>query len=512
MPNIHVCLQVRSSSSRLPYKCLLPVNKIETIKILIKRIKSKKYTINVLTSNTNSDDYLCDSLKSEKINIFRGDLNNVYSRFSQFCKKFNDEDVIVRITGDNLLIDKYLIDEIIKFYQKNNFNYVAIDRKKSRLPYGISVEIFNCKTLKKWKANNSYEKEHVTPKIIYKEKNQGYFVKEHQNNFYNLRCTLDNIEDYFLIKTLFEKAKNIKINYLKMCKILNNLKTKEVLNKQKDYSNIILGSAQFDGKYGVANKKKFNNKNLIQILKIANTIGIKRIDTAFNYRGVHNKIKRNFKIKKFKIISKGNLSIKKENLFLDQFNDTLIKFGNNNLEYFLVHNFDEYIQNKKKFDKTFKKNKKLENKLGASIYSPNELEKINTKLFKIIQIPFNICDIRWKNFHTKNKIIVRSIFLQGIFFCDDGEIPVKIKTEVKKIKKKLNFLTKKYKRFNLKDLLISYVNYFNFKGIIVGVDNEEQLKEFFFYINRPKLKINQIKEIQKFLNVSLDMIDPRKWY
>ena len=56
------------------------------------------------------------------------------------------------------------------------------------------------------------------------------------------------------------------------------------------------------------------------------------------------------------------------------------------------------------------------------------------------------------------------------------------------------------------------MNYFNFKGIIVGVDNEEQLKEFFFYINRPKLKINQIKEIQKFLNVSLDMIDPRKWY
>lgn len=512
MPNIHVCLQVRSSSCRLPYKCLLPIKKIEAIKILIRRIKSTKYTINILTSNTNSDDYLCNSLKSEKINVFRGDLNNVYKRFIQFSKKLNDKDIIIRITGDNLLVDKYLIDEITKFYKKNNFNYVAINRKKSKLPYGISVELFNCKTLKKWKANNTYEREHVTTKIINEEKNQGQFVKENNNNFYNLRCTLDNIEDYFLIKTLFEKAKNIKLDYLKMCKILINLKKQDIINKQKKYSNIILGSAQFDGKYGVANKKKFNNKNLIQILNVANKIGIKKIDTAFNYRGVHNKIAKNFEGKKFKIISKGSLNIKKENLFLNQFNKTLSKFGKDNLEYFLVHNFDEYIQNKKRFEEIFKKNKLLKNKLGISIYSPHELKKINSNLFKIIQIPFNICDMRWNDLKIKKKIIIRSIFLQGIFFCDDKKIPIKIKTEVKKIRKKLNFLTKKYKRFNLRDLLISYINYFNFEGVIIGVDNENQLKEFFFYINRPKLKINQIREIQKVLNVSLNLIDPRKWY
>ena len=56
MSNIHVCLQVRSSSSRLPYKCLLPINRLESIKVIIQRIKSKKYSINVLTSDTKSDD------------------------------------------------------------------------------------------------------------------------------------------------------------------------------------------------------------------------------------------------------------------------------------------------------------------------------------------------------------------------------------------------------------------------------------------------------------------------
>ena len=128
MPNIHVCLQVRTSSNRLPYKCLLPINKLESVKILIERIRSKKYTVNILTSNTKSDDYLCNILKNEKINIFRGDLINVYKRFIQFSKKLNDEDLIIRITADNLLIDKYQLEEVINFYKKNEYNYVSINR------------------------------------------------------------------------------------------------------------------------------------------------------------------------------------------------------------------------------------------------------------------------------------------------------------------------------------------------------------------------------------------------
>ena len=48
--------------------------------------------------------------------------------------------------------------------------------------------------------------------------------------------------------------------------------------------------------------------------------------------------------------------------------------------------------------------------------------------------------------------------------------------------------------------------------MIIGVDNEKQLKDFFFYINRPGLKNSQIREIDKFFKVSLNVVDPRKWY
>ena len=68
-------------------------------------------------------------------------------------------------------------------------------------------------------------------------------------------------------------------------------------------------------------------------------------------------------------------------------------------------------------------------------------------------------------------------FCKG-FFCEDSKIPSKIKPEVTKVSK-INFFVKKFKRFDMKDLLFNYVKYYNFKGIIIGVDNEDHLKELF---------------------------------
>src|SRR6056300_359270 len=99
MTKIHVCLQVRTSSMRMPYKCFLPIKNLECIKILINRIKSKKYSLNILTSNHFSDYFLQKKIKDSGYKIFRGDLENVYMRFLSFSKKLNNDDIIVRVTG-----------------------------------------------------------------------------------------------------------------------------------------------------------------------------------------------------------------------------------------------------------------------------------------------------------------------------------------------------------------------------------------------------------------------------
>ena len=68
------------------------------------------------------------------------------------------------------------------------------------------------------------------------------------------------------------------------------------------------------------------------------------------------------------------------------------------------------------------KKRKIVKKIGVSLYSPSDLDKI-WKFWKpdIIQIPFNVLDQRilrngWINKLKKNniKLFIRSCFLQGI--------------------------------------------------------------------------------------------------
>ena len=511
MAKIYVCLQVRTSSKRMPYKCLLPIKNLESIKILINRIKSKNYSVNILTSFDHSDNFLVKKIKKLNCRIFRGDLENVYKRFSNFSKKLNDEDIIVRVTGDNIFVDHILINEVINFFKKNNYNYAGIDRKKSKLPYGISVEVFNLKTFRKWKAISNYEKEHVTPRILKNEKNIGFFKKKNLENFYNLRCTMDTISDYHKINLCFKKSKSTRTNYIDLCKILKKLKKNEINNKNNKYSKIVIGSAQFDGKYGVANDSSLKKKEIKKILSEAYEIGINKIDTATTYNTVHSLLLKIPIISEFEITSKEKILEKNIHIFENSFLKTQNLFGKKNLKYFLIHNSNRFMENEDKILKVIKKNKLLLNKIGISLYEPNEIKKENLRFFKNIQIPFNIVDKRWKNFQNKKNVYIRSIFLQGIFFCNEKNIPKNIRKDVVNLKSKLFYLVKKLGRVNLQDMLVNYIRFYNFKGNIFGFDKIDHLRELLFYYNRPILKLNEIKLIDKKIKSFDKIIDPRKW-
>jgi len=438
-------------------------------------------------------------------------LDNVYKRFLNFSKKLNDDDIVVRVTGDNIFVDHNLINEVVNFLKKNNFNYVGIDRKKSKLPYGISVEAFNFKTLKKWRAISKFEKEHVTPRILKYERNINFFHKKNSINFYNLSCTMDTIFDYHKINLCFQNAKSTRASYIDLCNILKNIKKRDIDIANKRYSKIVIGSAQFDGKYGVANKSSMNKYEIKRLFNEAFAVGINKVDTAVTYKKVHSLLLKIPIISKFEITSKDKIIEKKIYKFENSFFRVTKSFGRKNLKYFLIHSSNKFIQTKNKILKITKKNKQLLNKIGISLYEPNEIKNENLNYFKNIQIPFNIIDKRWENYLNKKNVYIRSIYLQGIFFCDKKNIPRNIKKEVINLKKKLLFLVKKLRRVNLQDLLVNYVRYYEFEGNIFGFDNIKQLRELLFYYNRPILKLNEIKMINNYLKSSEKIVDPRKW-
>jgi spore coat polysaccharide biosynthesis protein SpsF (cytidylyltransferase family)/aryl-alcohol dehydrogenase-like predicted oxidoreductase len=518
-PKKYVLIQARTNSSRLFGKCIFYIKNKELISLLYSRVKSIGYETVILTSNQKSDDYLCTILKKKNIKFFRGNLNNVRNRFLQYTSNLNKEDIIVRCTGDNLFIDKFIIKDLINRFEKSKKNYLSINRKKSMLPYGLVAEVFTVGALRSSKAINKMDLEHVTPPLIRLKKDIEFSIIENKFNLYNKSCTLDTLYDYFKIKYIFENYNNnTKTKWYKLCKDLNKVNKKIIEKKIKEkFDKIILGTAQLGFQYGINNQnKKIKKKDITDILNFAKKNYINYLDTAEGYKSSEKRIGeycKNYK-SSFNIITKFNTNK------LSKIRLSLKKLNLKKIFSVLIHNPSQI---KNRFDvinikKILSKYKSNISFIGASINSPKEYLFLKKhKFFKIFQIPYNILDIRWnkllKNKKKSIEIHARSIFLQGLLITDQKNCPSKLKKEFNIVIKKLSYLRKKLNRFDEKDLLFSYVNKnSNIKKIVIGIENIDQIAQIPFYLLRKDLTNSDMRLVKrKMPKVSNDFLTPSNW-
>ena len=208
--NTVAIIQARLTSSRFPNKILQKIENKTLIELLISRLKKSKYLDKiVLAIPKNKKNKLLRNKIKKNIDIFAGSEKDVLDRYFQAAKKFKAK-TIVRICGDCPLIDPKVVDKIVNFYQKNDFDYVS-NTIKPTYPDGLDVEVFNFDTLRKtWiKAKSKTEREHVTQYIIqnkkFKKKNILY-----KENLSNLRLTVDEKIDLKQIKQVYYKLRKNK--------------------------------------------------------------------------------------------------------------------------------------------------------------------------------------------------------------------------------------------------------------------------------------------------------------
>ena len=67
-----------------------------------------------------------DVAKTHGISYFVGSEDNVLERYHGAASKSN-LDIIIRVTSDCPFIDPFILDDMIKFYKKNDFDYVRND-------------------------------------------------------------------------------------------------------------------------------------------------------------------------------------------------------------------------------------------------------------------------------------------------------------------------------------------------------------------------------------------------
>lgn len=214
--NIVAIVQARMSSERLPGKVLKEINDLPSIRHIYNRISlSKKISKAVIATSVDvTDDKLYNFCKSESINIFRGNLNNVLERYYK-CAVREQADIIVRLTGDNVLVDSYIIDKAIDiFLESQELDYLHYCKE---VPLGMAVEVFSFSALERTylQAIDVECKEHVT---LYMYKNNdkfecAFYSDSKLCNNSDLRWTMDTEEDYKLICSIYQWFGNKEFHY-----------------------------------------------------------------------------------------------------------------------------------------------------------------------------------------------------------------------------------------------------------------------------------------------------------
>lgn len=199
-------IQARMSSKRLPGKALLQIGSHPMIYYVIKRAQKIRGVekVALATSRNRDNNELVNFVKSLDIEVFRGDEDNVLERFYVIAKK-NQTEHVIRLTGDNPLIDFTALSMLLERHHNRSSDYSCM----TGLPVGASGDIFSFNALKMSYENADGKElcDHV-----------DFYILENQNKFnivcYELtralssyRWTVDEQQDMDRMRDFFRAVK-----------------------------------------------------------------------------------------------------------------------------------------------------------------------------------------------------------------------------------------------------------------------------------------------------------------
>ena len=284
-------------------------------------------------------------------------------------------------------------------------------------------------------------------------------------------------------------------------------------------SKFILGTANFNGDYGIAQKKNLELAQIEEILSFAQINNLNHFDTANSYGDAQkilgslldysNRVQIDSKI--------GNQECVTVDSILESVQKSLAELQINKLSTLYLHDANSLLGNNKSPTKNGIKKileMGLADHIGVSVYTLNDLLECKKELPDLsrFQVPENICDRRLSHSEEmlelsrgNNVINVRSIFLQGLLLMPVEAIPKGLRESSKSIND-LDLYSKK-EVVNRIDLCVAYAKSISWASkIIVGVESITQLKA----ILDSSYKLNN--EWEKSISVVSEVIvDPRKW-
>lgn len=213
-------IQARMGSTRLPEKVLMDLCGKPLLLHIIDTITSldENYIVIIATTTLSKDDAVKTFCDEHGILCFQGSENDVLDRYYKTAINFN-LDHIVRLTGDNPVIDAENLQHLIDEHLKNNADYSSNKSEvDSGLPEGVGAEIFTFSALERsWReGKKDNHREHVNEYIL---ENMDKFsvlrVEAKEKVLYkNIRLTVDTISDFTFVERVIRSLEdnNLDIN------------------------------------------------------------------------------------------------------------------------------------------------------------------------------------------------------------------------------------------------------------------------------------------------------------
>ena len=283
---------------------------------------------------------------------------------------------------------------------------------------------------------------------------------------------------------------------------------------------IALGTAQFGLSYGVANRQgQLTVQEGSKIISYAASVGVDTLDTAITYGDSENCLGQ-IGVKDWQVISKlPELPIGTNNVLnwvRESVHGSLQRLQTHQLYGLLLHRPQQLLSHKGQEvynALSYLKEEGLVDKIGISIYSPNELKDLcNRFSFDLIQAPFNIFDrsLKQSGWLSRLKDVgvevhVRSIFLQGLLLMNPSHRPAyfnrwqPLRTDWEQWLNTNNLTA-------LQACLSFVLSNPDIDRVVVGVDCLSQLQEIL-----AATTIEGVKPPDKLCCDDPDLINPARW-
>ncbi len=541
---VRIVIQARTSSSRLPGKSLLSIAGYPMAVLCALRAGNCGATVLLATSDTPSDDVLAATAEVAGIAVFRGPIDNVLGRFVMATQDMSDDDLVVRLTADNMFPDGDLVQELVSAMRSTDLQYLAAEFPESGLPYGLSAECMTVSALREADrtATAAPDREHVTPLIRRIHRKYAFRPREVEVGDEQSRCTIDSLDDFLRISRVINSVNDpTRVPWRELQRLLLEPASPTVSSRTRKgewLSELSLGTAQLGlDNYGIVEPhRRLERAGAVGFVHEAMGLGINRFDSARAYglsESVLGEALRFVDSAQFRVVTKLDplLDVPATASHVEVRNavDASVlrscrELRTSSLDTVMLHRWaHRHAWQCAAWNRLLElREEGVVKSLGASVYTPEEAQAaLDEPEIRRLQIPFNILDYRWRQSGVPSAargrsdvlVYVRSALLQGVLAASPPSWPVLTTTRAAEWVDKLEAVRAATARENRVDLCLAYVRAQDWiDSIVLGFQKVDELRQAASYFARPCLDEMQVQAADELLaGAPGDLLDPRTW-